>query len=112
MTDKQKLKWEREIGASLRIDPDYVIVHKRQIPNPDYGSRSKILDPESIKIFDERRRKIRNINYYASELSFVRPTTDAPSLETVQVYAPFDSASDRQKRSKLEKVVHKIFQTT
>ena len=107
-TDKQQ--WEQEIAKYLKVDAEDVIIHKRQIRNTDYGSRSKILDPESIKILDEKRGILRNIKYYASELSFVRPTTDAASLETVQVYAPFDV--NEQNRKELEDTVHKIFHTT
>ena len=111
MSGKQKLEWEQEIGNRLNIDPDYVILYKHKIPNPDYGSRSKILSSESIKIFDDKLRRPRNIWDYAMELSFVRPNAaDALSLETVQVYAPLDS--EEQKRTKQEKAVRKIFKAT
>jgi hypothetical protein len=111
MADTQKLEWEREIANCLGIDPDYVILYKHQIPSPDYGSRNKILSSESIKIFDDKLRRPKNIWDYAMELSFVRPNdADALSLETVQVYAPLDS--EEQKRTKLEKAVRKIFKAT
>ena len=35
MSDTQKLEWEQEIGNCLNIDPDYVILYKHKIPNPD-----------------------------------------------------------------------------
>ena len=111
MADTQKLEWEREIANCLGIDPDYVILYKHQIPSPDYGSRNKILSSESIKIFDDKLRRPKNIWDYAKELSFVRPNdADALSLETVQIYAPLDS--DQKKRAKLEKAVRKIFKVT
>lgn len=106
----QRQQWEQEIAKHLGIDAADVIVHKRQIRDPEYGSRSKILDPESIKILDEKRGILRNINYYASELSFVRPTRDDASLETVQVYAPLDS--NEQSRADIEDAVREIFYTT
>ena len=111
MVDTQKLEWEQEIANCLGIDPDYVILYKHQIPTPDYGSRSKILSSESIKIFDDKLRRPRNIGDYAKELSFMRPNNaDALSLETVQIYAALDS--DEKERAKLEKAVRKIFKVT
>lgn len=111
MADPQKLEWEKEIANYLGVDPDYVILYKHQIPSPDYGSRNKILSSESIKIFDDKLRRPKNIWDYAKELSFVRPNdADALSLETVQIYAPLDS--DQKERAKLEKAVRKIFKVT
>ena len=108
MADKQKLEWEQEIANCLKIDPDYVILYKHQLPSPDYGSRSNILSSESIKIFDDKLGQPRNIGDYNRELPFVRSSdADALSLETVQIYAPLDS--DRQTRTKQEKAVRKIF---
>ncbi len=111
MADKQKLEWEQEIARCLGIDPDFVILYKHQLPSPDYGSRNKILSSESIKIFDDKLGKPRNIWDYDRELSFVRSSdADALSLETVQIYAPLDA--DKQSRTKLEKAVRKIFKAT
>ena len=108
MANTQKLEWESEIANCLGVDPDFVILYKHQIPSPDYGSRSKILSSESIKIFDDKLRRPRNIWDYAKELSSVRPNdADALSLETVQIYAPLDL--DQKKRAKLEKAVRKNF---
>jgi HD superfamily phosphohydrolase len=108
MADTQKLEWEREIANCLGIDPDFVILYKHQIPSPDYGSRSKILSSESIRVFDDKLGRSRNIWDYATELSFVRSNdTDALSLETVQIYAPLDS--EKKERAKLEKAIRRIF---
>ena len=88
MDDEQKRKWEERIAAHLKIDPDYVIVNKLHIRNPNYGSRSYNLNPEAIMIFDEKQRKLKNLSSYATELILTRPPADEADLETVQVYAP------------------------
>ena len=110
MENAQKQQWEQEIAKHLGIDEADVIVHKCQIRDPDYGSRSKILDPESIKIIDERHNVLRRIEYYATELSFVRSTDDDVSLETVQVYASPDgwNLSKKQTPSELEADIRNI----
>ncbi len=111
MADAQKQQWEQKIAHYLEIDATDVIVHKRQIRNPDYGRRSKILNPESIEILDEKYDVLRRIGYYASELSFVRPPGDDASLETVQVYASPDdwNLSKKQKApSELEADIQNI----
>ena len=84
---------EKEIAAHLNIDADYVIIKPLQIRNPNYGSRSYILDPEAITIFDEKQSESRSMSDYTSELFFARPATnDEASFQTVQVYAPLDLA--------------------
>ena len=110
MTELQKQQWEQEIANYLGIDATDVIVHKRQIRNPDYGRRSKILDSESIRILDEKRDVLRHLRYYDSELSFVRPPGDDASLETVQVYASPDgwNLSKNQTPSELETDIRNI----
>ena len=50
-TGKQQSKKEKEIADLLKIDADYVIIKPLQIRNPNYGSRSYILNPDAIKIF-------------------------------------------------------------
>ena len=114
MTDLQKQQWEQEIARYLGIDATNVIIHKRQIRNPDYGRRSKILDSESIRILDEKRDVLRHLRYYASELSFVRPPGDDASLETVQVYASPDNwnLSKKQTPSEVEANIRKILCST
>ena len=110
MENTEKQEWEQEIAKHLGIDAADVIVHKCQIRDPNYGSRSKILDPESIEIFDERHNVPRRIEYYATELSFVRSTSDDASLETVQVYASPDgwNLSKKQTPSELEVDIQNI----
>ena len=82
---------EKEIAERLNIDADYVIIKPLQIRNPNYGSRSYILDPEAITIFDEKQSESRSMSDYTSELFFARPATnDEASFQTVQVYAPLD----------------------
>ena len=110
MENAQKQQWEQEIAKHLGIDEADVIVHKCQIRDPAYGSRSKILDPESIKIIDERHNVLRRIEYYATELSFVRSTDDDVSLETVQVYVSPDgwNLSKKQTPSELEADIQNI----
>lgn len=84
---------EKAIAAHLNIDADYVIIRPLQIRNPNYGSRSYILDPEAITIFDEKQSESRSMSDYTSELFFARPATnDEASFQTVQVYAPLDLA--------------------
>ena len=90
---------EQEIAARLRIDPDYVIIRPLQIRNPNYGSRSYIMDPEAITIFDENQVEPRTMGDYASELFFARPTfNDEASLETLQVYASTDNRNQEKQR--------------
>ena len=91
MKVNQKRQWEQKIAKHLSVDADNVIVHKLQIPTPNYGDRSNNLDPDTITIFDERQKKSRDLNSYPSELSFVRPRTSKVSLDIVQVYAPCDN---------------------
>ena len=82
---------EKEIAERLNIDADYVIIKPLQIRNPNYGSRSYILNPEAITIFDEKQSESRSMSDYTSELFFARPATnDEASFQTVQVYAPLD----------------------
>ena len=87
MKADQKQLWEQKIAAYLGVDADYVIVHKRQIRTQNYGSRSNILDPEAITIFDEKHKEPRHLSSYMSELSFTRSRNDEVSLDIVQVYA-------------------------
>ena len=110
MSSMQKQRSEQEIANHLGIEAADVIVHKRQIRNPDYGHRSKILDPESIKIIDEKHNVLRRIGYYSTELSFVRSPSDDASLETVQVYASPDgwNMSKKQTPSELEADIQNI----
>lgn len=90
---ERKSEKEKEIAAHLNIDADYVIIKPLQIRNPNYGSRSYILDPEAITIFDEKQSESRSMSDYTSELFFARPATnDEASFQTVQVYAPLDLA--------------------
>ena len=109
MPDTDKQRWEKAIAEYLNLEAEDVIIHKRQIPNPGYGTRSKILDPESIKILDEKTGILRNIKYYASELSFVRSTDTDDSLETIHVYAPFKLTDQNWKC--VEDSILNIFQT-
>ena len=76
----QKQLWEQKIAAHLDVDADYVIVHKRQIRTQNYGSRSNILDPEAITIFDEQHKEPRHLSSYMSELSFTRSRGDEAFL--------------------------------
>lgn len=117
MKDDALLKQELEqnIAKYLRIDADYVIIRPLQIRNPNYGSRSYILDPEAITIFDENQSEPRTMSDYTSELFFARPATDnETSLETVQVYVSpdRDNLSDKQRRSKLEPEIQNILRAT
>lgn len=112
--NEQKRKWEERIAEDLEIDPDYVIVNKVHIRNPNYRSRSYNLNPEAIMIFDEKQRNLKNLSSYATELTLARPPADETDLETVQVYVPRDdwnalSTTQRQKEQKqLQAKVQKI----
>ncbi len=109
---KQEL--ERKIAAHLRSDTDYVIIRPLQMRNPNYGSRSYILDAEAITIFDENQSEPRAMSDYASELFFARPATDnEASLETVQVYVSPDgnNLSGKQRRSALEPEIQNILRS-
>lgn len=114
MTDdknrKRQLKKEKEIADLLNIDANYVIIKALQIRNPNYGSRSYILNPDAIKIFDEKQGVLRDMNDYTSELYFSRPSTDEASSESLQVYAPCDNwhMMNEQHKSDLESDIQNI----
>ncbi len=112
-TQKGQLEKEKEIADFLKVDADYVIIKPLQIRNPNYGSRSYILNPDAIKIFDARQEELRDMNDYTSELYFSRPTIDETSLETLQVYAPYDDwhLLDEQRKSDLEAHIQDILKS-
>ena len=108
---QRKQQLEQAIAKLLGIDADYVIIKPLQIQNPNYGSRSYILDPEAITIFDEKQSEPRSMSDYRNELFFGRPTTDnEASLEAVQVYASPDgwNLSENLCQSKLEEEIQNI----
>ena len=108
---ERQSKKEQEIAEHLNIDADYVIIKPLQIRNPNYGSRSYILNPEAITIFDERQSEPRSMSDYTSELFFARPATnDETSLESVQVYAPLDGAK-KQNLLELEVEIQDILRS-
>ena len=113
MKVNQKRQWEQEIAKHLSVDADDVIVHKLQIPTPNYGDRSNSLDPRTITIFDERQKESRDLNSYPSELPFVRPRTSTISLDIVQVYAPCDNwyMLNEQYRLDLEAEIQNILRS-
>ena len=104
---------EQEIAASLCIDADYVIIRPLQIRNPNYGSRSYVMDPEAITIFDESQTEPRTMSDYTSELFFARPSfNDEASLETLQVYAPVNNQSQEgQSISELQEEIRTILRS-
>ena len=109
-TGEQQSKKEKEIADLLKVDADYVIIKPLQIRNPNYGSRSYILNPDAIKIFDEKQGVLRDMNDYTSELYFSRPSTDEASSESLQVYAPCDNwhMMHAQHKSDLESDIQNI----
>ena len=110
--NEQRQKWEKRIAAHLKIDPDYVIVNKLQIRNPNYGSRDYGFNQEEIMIFDEKQKDLRSLSDY--ELILTRPSINEASLETVQVYAPRDGwhtlsrAQRRKEQKQLQTTVQKV----
>ena len=112
-TRQQQLKKEKEIAVFLKVDADYVIIKPLQIRNPNYGSRSYILNPDAIKIFDESEKDLKDMNDYTNELYFARPSTDESSLEMLQVYAPYDDwhLLDEQHRSDLDVHIQDILKS-
>ena len=113
-TGERQSKKEKEIADLLKIDADYVIIKPLQIRNPNYGSRSYILNPDAIKIFDETEKDLMDMNDYTNELYFARPSTDETSLEKLQVYAPYDDwhLLDEQRKSDLEAHIQDILKST
>ena len=116
MKDDPQLRQQLEtaIADHLGIDADYVIIKPLQIRNPNYGSRSYILNPEAITIVDEWSSEPRAMSDYTSELFFARPPTDdETSLEMVQVYVPpeGDNLSQKQRRLALEPEIQKILRS-
>ena len=112
-TGEQQLEKEKEIADLLKVDADYVIIKSLQIRNPNYGSRSYILNPDAIKIFDEKQEMLREMNDYTSELYFSRPSTDEASSESLQIYAPRDDwhLMNKQHRSDLESDIQNILRS-
>ena len=112
-TGEQQSKKEKEIADLLKIDADYVIIKPLQIRNPNYGSRSYILNPDAIKIFDERKKDLRDMSDYTNELYFARPSNDETSLEMLQVYALHDDwhSIEEQNRSELEVDIQNILKS-
>ena len=116
MKDDPQLRQQLEtaIADHLGIDADYVIIKPLQIRNPNYGSRSYILNPEAITIIDEWSSEPRTMSDYTSELFFARPPTDdETSLEMVQVYVPpdGDNLSQKQRRLALEPEIQNILRS-
>ena len=116
MKDDPQLRQQLEtaIADHLGIDADYVIIKPLQIRNPNYGSRSYILNPEAITIVDEWSSEPRAMSDYTSELFSARPPTDdETSLEMVQVYVPpeGDNLSQKQRRLALEPEIQKILRS-
>ena len=116
MKDDSQLRQQLEtaIADHLGIDADYVIIKPLQIRNPNYGSRSYILNPEAITIVDEWSSEPRTMSDYTSELFFARPPTDdETSLEMVQVYVPpeGDNLSQKQQRLTLEPEIQNILRS-
>lgn len=116
MKDDPQLRQQLEttIADHLGIDADYVIIKPLQIRNPNYGSRSYILDPEAITIVDEWNSEPRAMSDYTSELFFARPPTDdETSLEMVQVYVPpeGDNLSQQQRQLALEPEIQNILRS-
>ena len=105
MDDEQKRKWEERTAEHLKIDPDYIIVNKLHIRNPNYGSRSYNLNPEAIMIFDEKERKPKNLSSYATELILARPPSDEADLETVQVYVPPEGRNKQQEEPQIQDIL-------
>ncbi len=116
MKDDPQLRLELETAVAdyLGIDADYVIIKPLQIRNPNYGSRSYILNPEAITIVDEWSSEPRAMSDYTSELFFARPLADdETSLEMVQVYVPpeGDNLSQKQRRLALEPEIQNILRS-
>ena len=113
-TGERQSEKEKEIANFLKIDADYVIIKPLQIRNPNYGSRSYILNPDAIKIFDETEKDLMDMNDYTNELYFARPSTDETSLEKLQVYAPYDDwhLLDEQRKLDLEAYIQDILKST
>ena len=108
---QRRQQLEQAVAEYLGIDADYVIIKPLQIRNPNYGSRSYILNPEAITIFDEKQSEPRTMSDYTSELFYVRPPTDdEASLETVQVYVSPDgwNLPEKQDQSELEMEIQGI----
>ena len=103
--NEQKRKWEERIAEHLKIDPDYIIVNKLHIRNPNYRSRSYNLNPEAIMIFDENRCNLKNLSSYATELILARPPADEADLETVQVYAPPNGWNRQQEEPQIQDIL-------
>lgn len=116
MKDDPQLRQQLEtaIADHLGIDADYMIIKPLQIRNPNYGSRSYILNPEAITIVDEWSSEPRTMSDYTSELFFARPPTDdETSLEMVQVYVPPEgnNLSQKQQRLTLEPEIQNILRS-
>ena len=98
LTNKQhKHQCESEIAKRLGVNAAYVIVSKPPIQILNYGIPINRLNTEKIMIFDQEQKGLRRMIDYVNELFLVRPSTDASTLESVQVYAPIDDVSEQLK---------------
>ncbi len=95
----RKRQCEEKIARCIDIkaDADYVIVNKPPVRNLNYESQSKTPDPGAMMIFDENRNKLDSLSEYEGELFLVRPT-EAPTLGTVQVYAPYQVSEEKKRK--------------
>ena len=100
----RKRQCEEKIARCIGIkaDADYIIVNKPPVRNLNYDSQSKAPNLETMMIFDEKRNELDPLSEYKGELFLVRQT-DAPSLEIVQVYAPYQVSG--KKKRKIENIL-------
>ena len=92
----RKRQCERNIAAHIGVDADYVIVNKPPIRDLNYVSQTETPNLEAIMIFDEKQDLLMSLPAYAGELFFVRHSADTSALEAIQVYAPYQTISDKE----------------
>lgn len=93
----RKRQCEENIAAHIGVDANDVIVNKPPIRNLNYVSQTEAPNLEAIMIFDEKQDLFMSLPAYAGELFFVRHSADTSALETIQVYAPYKTDSEKEK---------------
>lgn len=94
---ERKRQCEEKIASYIGIDPDFVIVNKPPIRDLNYVSQTESPNLEAIMVFDVKQELFLSLPEYAGELFFVRHSADTSALETIQVYAPYQTTLEKER---------------
>ena len=108
LADKQqKHQCEAEIAKRLGVKAAHVIISEPPIRILNYGIPINKSSTEKIMFFDEEQKGLRSMIDYVNELFLIKPFIDASTLKSVQVYAPIDDVSEKQ-RNDIQSILHSI----